>query len=209
MIAHDESVDERGAVGFHRQRAPREEHDLGEEVERYDLQHVAAQLLHDEHGRERYPVREPPGGRRDGRVASGPFGGHRRRRRQRLRLDVILHHQIDGRVHGIREPQQVADQHDHPAGSDGERQCRQHAADEQFHVANPGPDLEPHEWRHPRSGSVPQRRVDRVVDVRDGHAVSLSSLDPFGYPIVVIKHTMTVLLLLYCYVGDVCVYLPP
>jgi len=173
MIAHDESVDERGAVGFHRQRAPREEHDLGEEVKRYDLQQVAAQLLHDEHGRKCYPVREPPGARRNRHVASGPFGGYRRRRS--LRLDVFLHHQIDGRVHGIHESQQVADQHDHPAGRDDERQSGQHAAHQQCHVADSGPILEPYEWRHPRSGSVPQRRVDRVVDVRDGHAVSLLS----------------------------------
>jgi len=119
-------VDERGAVGFHRQRAPREEHDLDEEVKRYELQHFAAQLLHDAHGRKRYPVREPPGGRRNGCVASGLFGGCRRRRC--LRLVIFLHHQIDGGVHGIREPQQVTDQHDHPAGSDDEHQSGQHAA---------------------------------------------------------------------------------
>lgn len=57
MVAHDESVHERGAVGFHRQRAPREKRDLGEEVERYEPQHVTAELLDHEHGPERYPVR--------------------------------------------------------------------------------------------------------------------------------------------------------
>jgi len=113
MITHDEFVHERGSVGFHRQCAPREEHDLGEEVKRYDLQHVAAQLLHDEHGRKRYPVREPSGGRGNGRVATGLFGGLGRRRC--LTPQVVPHHQFDGGVHGIREPQQVADQHDHPA----------------------------------------------------------------------------------------------
>jgi len=40
----------------------------------------------------------------------------------------LLHGQIDGGVHGIREPQQVAEQHDHPTGRDEERQSGQHAA---------------------------------------------------------------------------------
>jgi len=80
-------------------------------------------------------------------------------------------------------------------------------------VVDSGPTLDPYEWRNPRSSySVPQRRVDRVVDVHDG-MLCPSSLDPIGYPniiiiiiiIIMVKQTISK----YCYMGGVCVYLPP
>jgi len=72
------------------------------------------------------------------------------------------HHQRGGRVSGIRESQQVADQRRVQAARDQEHARGANQAEEQLQAADAGPVLGPGEQAVPRFGSGAQRGVNVV-----------------------------------------------
>lgn len=147
ITAHNDGVHVRGTVGVDGRGAPREKCGLDQAIERHQPQQATAQLLHRECGRQQHPVREPSGGWRHGCSSVGHRHGGRN-------LTGGLHHQRDGRIGGIREPEQVTENHREERARDQEHASAADEAEEQFQAAHAAPGLGPGEQAVPRFGGV-------------------------------------------------------
>lgn len=148
ITTHDDGVHQRAAVRLDRQRTEHEKYCLGQTIERHQPEQCVERLFDDERGREHQPVRQPLGRVIHAVVphvtVAGRLGGRPR---------IVFDHQCGGRVRGIGESDQVAEQHRPATGRQVHGQCA-HYTEEQLEPIEAGPLFGPAEQRVPGFGRV-------------------------------------------------------